>query len=401
MAGLPMIDTDYKPDGPLGALYQGYNAANANDMAGLELVKQYLANQREQSSQPLDLNIKQTESDYATMKRDPRYMDAAQRGYIGQMNTQDAAGRKAMSTADGEIDLTNAQNKNKLSVEELLARLNELKRSRIESVPSMGFNMQPQEPLGSVPVGDSGILGNFAQGSPEANLKAIQSIKNPEDRKNALAAFTAYQDKRLAQQNVDTRPSVPQGINANNSPIVPQPPLRNGGITPGAPEYEAVMQALTDTPELRAALIKGDQKLDSSEFNQMLKLLAERERLAGRSGGDKPPKTFEEFIARVLVKKSQGIQLSPDEESALQEAAGGFNAKNAAKIQPGTTLATEALPPGTPLKEKPPQQQYVPNTSSNNSDLKKQVEGSGIVYEPDKYDYRVVDGKVQRKLKGK
>jgi len=55
MAGLPMIETGYKPEFGLGALYQGFNAANADQSAQEELMKQFLANQREQSMQPLDI----------------------------------------------------------------------------------------------------------------------------------------------------------------------------------------------------------------------------------------------------------------------------------------------------------------------------------------------------------
>lgn len=52
---LPMIETGYKPEFGLGAVYQGFNAANADMSAEEELVKQFLANQREQQMQPLDM----------------------------------------------------------------------------------------------------------------------------------------------------------------------------------------------------------------------------------------------------------------------------------------------------------------------------------------------------------
>ena len=50
-----MIETGYKPEFGLGAVYQGFNAANADMSAQEELIKQFLANQREQSMQPLDI----------------------------------------------------------------------------------------------------------------------------------------------------------------------------------------------------------------------------------------------------------------------------------------------------------------------------------------------------------
>jgi hypothetical protein len=55
---LPQIETGYKPEFGLGALYQGFNAANADQMAQEEIVKSFLANQREQQMQPLDVQGK-------------------------------------------------------------------------------------------------------------------------------------------------------------------------------------------------------------------------------------------------------------------------------------------------------------------------------------------------------
>lgn len=51
----PQIETGYKPEFGLGAVYQGFNAANADQSAEMELIKQFLANQREQQMQPLDI----------------------------------------------------------------------------------------------------------------------------------------------------------------------------------------------------------------------------------------------------------------------------------------------------------------------------------------------------------
>jgi len=277
-----MIETGYKPEGALGGVFAGFNAANAEQGAELELIKQFLANQREQSMQPLDVNIRQTESDRATVGRSPEMLDAYQRGYIGQNNSQDAAGRVAMGTAQGNIDYTNAANANKSKQEQFLARLNQLKEASVagagQGQPNIGFQMQ--SPQGSIPVQGENFFSNFAKGSPQGNLRAINTIKDPVERKNALAAFKAYQEQV---------PSQAQEVNTNNSPLVPQPPVRNGGITQGGPEYEAVMQALVDQPELRQKLLIGDQKLDSSEYNQILKLMAAKEAAASHGSKDKNP----------------------------------------------------------------------------------------------------------------
>lgn len=286
MAGLPMIETGYKPEFGLGALYQGFNAANADMSAQEELMKQFLANQREQSMQPLDINIRGMESDRATQARSPEMLQAYKDLYLAQRDQTKASGDKARELSILNIT-TNRQNlQHKQAINQLISKLDALKAGGDSG--QIGFPMQ-ESPVqasspSSVQVGDSNIFGQFAVGNPTANLRAIQTIKNPEDRKNALAAFQAYSNQQ---------PSPPQEVNANNSPVVQQPPLRNGGITQGSPEYERVMQALVDQPELRAALIKDDQKLDSSEFLRMVamqqaeKLAALRQQSASRGSENK------------------------------------------------------------------------------------------------------------------
>ena len=273
------IETGYKPEFALGAMYAGENAATNRMGNQLDIIKQFLANQREQSMQPMDVNIKQTESDYATMKRAADYMDAAKRGYIGQMNSQDAAGRKAMETAQGDIDLTNAGNRNKLTTEQLLSRLNDLKKTKIEG-GGIGFQMQqPEQPTGT---------GFNWQVSPQeqqqrdlGRIGILRQEKQLYPNDPNLA-----KELQLAEDKIDKTPSVPQAVNANNSPLVPLPPKRNGGITQGGPEYEAVMQALVDTPELRRDLLKGDQRLDSAEYQKILALQEAEKRRAGAGGKD-------------------------------------------------------------------------------------------------------------------
>ena len=126
---------------------------------------------------------------------------------------------------------------------------------------------------------------------------------------------------------------------------------------------------------------------------------AAEEAARGRAGaGDKPVKTAEEGLARVITKKFYSGEISYDEY--LKELANIFNARNAAKVQEGTTLDTTQLQ-GAPLKPKAPQQQYVPNVGNSIGSLESKVKESGVAYEPDKYDYRITeDGKVQRKPKG-
>jgi hypothetical protein len=117
------ITTGYTPEFALGALYQGFNAANADSLGEEELLKAFLANQREQQSQPLDQTIKTWEAAHAQDKlSNPEYRQKMLEGYIGQMNSQIAAGKKAMETNDSDIEATNQENKNKQIYGNLLER---------------------------------------------------------------------------------------------------------------------------------------------------------------------------------------------------------------------------------------------------------------------------------------
>jgi len=115
------IETGYKPEFGLGAYFAGQNAANAEDLNQEELIKAYLANRQSAQMNPLLVDEKQQSVDqsrimnplevfakqntnrvgeydaaYADKKRlDPDYMDANLRGQIGQMQTQEAAGKTA------------------------------------------------------------------------------------------------------------------------------------------------------------------------------------------------------------------------------------------------------------------------------------------------------------------
>jgi hypothetical protein len=151
------ISTGYTPEFALGALYQGMNASNANAQSQEDLLKSYLSNQREQYAQPLDQIIKTWEANHAQDKLDDfDYRQKALEGYKGQMNSQIAAGKKAMSTIDSDIDATNIENDLKQYKGNLLRRFME---------------EQMQEPTPPTPViGNNGEQG-FNFGSAENALR--------------------------------------------------------------------------------------------------------------------------------------------------------------------------------------------------------------------------------------
>ncbi len=97
---MQMMDTAYRPDGPLGALFSGMNAAYAEQAQQLEVIKNFLANQREQASQPFDMMGKEYDGRLAQAKmNDPNYIPMQIQGQIGQMQSQAAAGENAQVLA--------------------------------------------------------------------------------------------------------------------------------------------------------------------------------------------------------------------------------------------------------------------------------------------------------------
>lgn len=92
---LPEISTGYKPEFGLGALYQGFNAANADQSAQEEILKQFLANQRSQQMNPIDAMQAQQNLDAGQYKTSPEYQTGMRDMMSGQGMSNLAAGQTA------------------------------------------------------------------------------------------------------------------------------------------------------------------------------------------------------------------------------------------------------------------------------------------------------------------
>lgn len=92
---LPMIETGYKPEGALGGVFAGFNAANAEQGAELELIKQYLANQKAQQMDPIDIAQAQQTLDAGKYKVGQEYQQGMTDTIRGQGMSNLAAGQTA------------------------------------------------------------------------------------------------------------------------------------------------------------------------------------------------------------------------------------------------------------------------------------------------------------------
>ena len=64
------------------------------------------------------------------------------------------------------------------------------------------------------------------------------------------------------------------------------------------------MNTLVDTPAVRAALVKGDQKYDSAEYMLNRKLDVELQKAQLKQVFEKFPKTAEEFMMKKIGRAS-------------------------------------------------------------------------------------------------
>lgn len=116
---LPEISTGYKPEFGLGALYQGFNAGNADQSAQEEIIKQFLANQRSQQMNPLDVTRLQQQITMDKYKESPEYQQYMSDTQRGQSKSSLYAGLKAEALSPQEI----ANAKQKLSHEDAVGQL--------------------------------------------------------------------------------------------------------------------------------------------------------------------------------------------------------------------------------------------------------------------------------------
>jgi len=277
------IETDYRPNFGLGAYYQGINAANAKQLTEEDILKAFLANQKEQNEQPLDLMVKQWQATHAQdQMNSPEYRQAMLDGYIGQMKSQIAAGRKASETVSDEIPAINQENKNKFEVAKLLEQFRNKQLGQDQ--PTSSYE-QPT-PL----QGDNGKMGfNFGSASnalqnPDLTLQQRQLIMQDAAKRgeNVLSTF-----KQSGLENALVND--PEHLKAMNKIRAMGENQLNVADTRGQYLLQAALARLQKTNEKPLTL---DQAVARSQRI-----------LAGQEEGDKQ-------AAEILITNSRNYKLS-------------------------------------------------------------------------------------------
>ena len=137
------IETGYKPEGALGALYQGYNAADAQSMNELDMIKQYLANQKQEQLNPIEVAQAQQTLDSGAYKTRPEYQNAMTDIQVGQGMSNLAAG----TTAKGLQPFK--QKTEQMDLERQQGELRNLSQIQMidDALSGTGDNGEPANPL--------------------------------------------------------------------------------------------------------------------------------------------------------------------------------------------------------------------------------------------------------------
>lgn len=331
------IETGYKPEFGLGAWFAGQNAANTEAANEEELIKSFLANQRERQMQPIDVEKAQLgldparyESQLAQAKsRNPNYIPEQLRGQIGQMQTQAAAGEKAKTLLPFAIKAEQGTLENTAEDNSLMQQF-----KQIDGLIRQGGDIDPS----------SGLLVKFSPQQQQAAVQHRDSLM-----KSMMSTPKFAQDMALADS-----------------------------------KYEAALtkQQLMNEAALERARLAAEAKIKALEdkVNEPTKYNLEQAAVADikqrvEAGIITPAQATKEYADLIAGKQ----KVNPNPGMVL-----GRDAEGNIVMDQGSTIPTW----------KPDVQQ--PSGNPVQAALKK----AGIAYEPDKYEYRITgDGQVQRKAK--
>ena len=241
------ISTGYQPEFGLGALYQGFNAANADRLNEEEVLKHFLQNQKDIREAPLNQIIKQWEAKQAEGKMgDPEYLAKMMEGYKGQMNSQIAAGNKGMRTWESEADATNQDNKNKSFMGKTLEDWNKLRLE--QQIQQSQKDQEPTATINRIP--DQWGGEGLQKGSPITWSGPWGGNTN---KANALSAFTGWRGGALGDISKQSNMVKSFGLESESQPPVfsnmVQKQLQEQGQPPQNNLLAQMQNILVNTPE--------------------------------------------------------------------------------------------------------------------------------------------------------
>lgn len=220
------IQTDYVPNGALGALFQGYNAANADAFNEEELLKQRLANQQSQVINPLEAQLKQLSVAPAQYEEalsqarltDPDYIRSMLNERKGQATLAEVTGRKAKALEPFAIKAEQGKLENEFEETDLLRRFRTGQENSLaggEFDPSTGqyvpYTPQQQQAVGQQNMGLLNILRNTPKFSQDkellddkqaAAMQALEARLNAQHEADLLRAQSKESQKQMKYNEI-------------------------------------------------------------------------------------------------------------------------------------------------------------------------------------------------------
>jgi hypothetical protein len=323
------ISTGYQPEFGLGALYQGFNAANADRLNEEEVLKHFLQNQKDIREAPLNQIIKQWEAKQAEGKMgDPEFLAKMMEGYKGQMNSQIAAGNKGMRTWESDADATVQDNKNKLFMGKTLEDWNKLRLE--QQIQQSQEDQEPTATINRIP--DQWGGEGLQKGSPITWSGPWGGNTN---KANALSAFTGWRGGALGNISKESNMVKSFGLESESQPPVfsnmvqeqsqeqGQPPQNNllaqmQNILVNTPEHLQKMEQLNTrgANSLEAVRLRNEgmlasamKKVNKDKPLNIDQTIAKASRiLAGIEEGDKE-------AARIIIEELRDYKLSTNPQA--------------------------------------------------------------------------------------
>jgi hypothetical protein len=248
------------------------------------------------------------------------------------------------------------------------------------------------------------VVDNLPAGSEYSQSRDVANQEFLKARKAALAE-EANERKSVRED--------PESLDLF-TPKYATPLLAKAQLRGFDPEKEAVPQT---TEEIKAFAKLYDLDKDPN-YNKLmgLRTLAEKEAKKEERKSEIEALTIEKIQSTIAKNKADLNKIGSDKfdagerwNSELNAALALFKASGLDPTKPlkGINMANTALvnaqqialrQPWTGNKITPPGTPPVP-PAAGSADIKQRVESSGQVYDPAKYDYRIVNGQVQRKAK--
>lgn len=314
------IETGYKPEFGLGAWFAGQNAANTEAANEEELIKSFLANQRERQMQPIDIQRKQYDNQVAqynakeadAKRTSPTYIPWMLKGYEGQMKTQDAAGEKAQTL----LPFQTAADRSKLVDEEqtanLLSQFKEAQQLRMQGgdIDEQGvlhkFSPQQAQAIDQRIEGLKGILSNTPQ---QANAIELLNLKNDAmlEKQQRDAALRERLAELKAQSDLD-RANARGDKALSDKQLYAQAVSIVTGMVPSTPQQMQAAQAAL--LQMQADAVERNAAMSTPTID-----------LGAASGGSVPMTTPPAAVAReranAALAASQGGGVAPQQQQPV------------------------------------------------------------------------------------